>query len=206
MKEGMPPELLIIWVGAVFVSILVHELGHALAARFYGAAAHIVLYSFGGLAISHPQPRGVWQRVAISFAGPGAGFLFALLIAVILNATGRAVRVEPALVPFRWEPFEDFNLNFLVGNLMYINCYWGLVNLLPIYPLDGGQISRNLFMHYDLRGGLRKSQWLAVIVAAGIAVYFLEETRQINFMSLMFAFLAYQNYQEMQIWNRRGGW
>ena len=46
---------LLLWVACVFVSILVHELGHVLAGRAFGARGHILLYSFGGLAIGRPS-------------------------------------------------------------------------------------------------------------------------------------------------------
>ena len=45
------PEVLLAWLLAVLISILIHELGHAMAFRYYGVASYIVLYSFGGLAI-----------------------------------------------------------------------------------------------------------------------------------------------------------
>jgi stage IV sporulation protein FB len=56
------PEYLLMWVVVVFVSILIHELGHALAFRRYGADAEIILYAFGGLAVSYQTVSGRWRR------------------------------------------------------------------------------------------------------------------------------------------------
>jgi stage IV sporulation protein FB len=194
----LSPQLLLLWVIAVFVSIVIHELGHAWMARLYGAVAYIVLYSFGGLAIYRPQPRSVWNRIAIAFAGPGAGFLFAGLIAGVLRATGRRVDVQWDWVPFDFDGFEDMNLTMFVWYLLSINCYWGLFNLLPIFPLDGGQISRNLFMHFDWRDGFKKSLWLSVIVAVGLAVYvFRENGNQLSFTVLMLGYLAFLSFREL---------
>src|SRR5438132_1680348 len=66
---------LLLWVVCGFVSILVHELGHAFMGMAFGRPASIVLYTLGGFAMGdyHLANRG--QRIAIYFAGPGAGFV-----------------------------------------------------------------------------------------------------------------------------------
>jgi len=65
------------WVAVVFVSILVHELGHALAALAQGASASIFLYSFGGLTVpAREKPLSRLGDIAMSLAGPFAGFAF----------------------------------------------------------------------------------------------------------------------------------
>lgn len=209
-SNGVKPQELLLWVVSVFVSIVIHELGHAWMARYFGASAHIVLYSFGGLAVSHPEPRNVWDRVAICFAGPAAGFLFALVIAAALAASGQHVTFIWNWIPIRFDGFAEPNLNLLVFYLLYINCLWGLVNLLPIYPLDGGQIARNLFMHYDWRAGLRNSQRLSMGVAIALAVYLLAQSVQAggrpDVTVFMLGYLAYLNYQEMNPSGMRGPW
>src|SRR5262245_44712779 len=73
--ERLGPVYLLLWVACMFVSILVHELGHVVMGRAFGARGHIVLYSFGGLAIGSSDLPRRWQRVAVLFAGPFAGFL-----------------------------------------------------------------------------------------------------------------------------------
>ncbi|MBL9123796.1 MAG: M50 family metallopeptidase, partial [Planctomycetaceae bacterium] len=75
------------WVGVVFVSILVHELGHALVARSYGANPWITLYSFGGLASYRGARTDTKSSIAIILAGPMAGFLFAAFLVVAIIAT-----------------------------------------------------------------------------------------------------------------------
>ena len=60
-----------------------------------------------------------------------------------------------------------------VAFLIQINLYWGLLNLLPVYPLDGGQIARELFLarrpEDGLERSLRLSMWAALLAAAGMA-------------------------------------
>ncbi|HME08693.1 MAG TPA: site-2 protease family protein [Bryobacteraceae bacterium] len=58
----------------------------------------------------------------------------------------------------------------LVNDLLFLNIAWGLVNLLPVYPLDGGQIARALFELHDPQGGQRRSLRLSVIVGAAMVL------------------------------------
>jgi len=203
-----PPVEVLMWVGVVFVSILIHELGHALTSRAYGSQSWIVLYSFGGLAMHDPPVRQWSKRIAICFAGPLAGFLFAVVIALGLLAAGRQVEFwfEP---PFslRWATdLDDPRWRLLVSMLFYVNIYWGLVNLLPIFPLDGGQISRELFLRFGGAEGLRQSLWLSVVVAGGFVAYALLNRPSSLFLPLFFGYLAYQSYQELQDYGGGGRW
>jgi Zn-dependent protease len=188
-------RFLVLWILCVFVSILIHELGHVLVGRLFGAYGHIVLYSFGGLAIGSSDLRNRWQRIAVYFAGPGAGFV---LLAVVWLAS---------------QAVERKNLSPLLGSAIYflieINLFWGLLNLLPVWPLDGGKISRDLLEWLKPSNGVRVAYGLSALVAGVLAVnafmvwnngrpliWFLNFGGP--FMALMFGMLAYQSYQLMQ--------
>ena len=171
--------MLVLWVCVMFVSILVHELGHAILMRYYGENARIVLYAMGGLAISEGgmlQRRGGrsgWQQVLISFAGPAAGFLLAGLTVVLIYAMGGKVLWE-AHFPIFWRiqlppTLANPALYALLFSMLYVNFLWGLLNLLPIYPLDGGQISRELFLMKDTHTGIANSLMLSILTAGALA-------------------------------------
>lgn len=199
--QNPDPVPTLLWVVAAFVSILIHELGHALAFRRYGIDSGIVLYSFGGLAI----PRGygsralsTWQRVFVSFAGPLAGFVFAALIFGGLGAAGygwprlRMNGFLPMLVPSA----PEGRLGEFIHDLSIINVWWGLMNLLPVFPLDGGQISRALFSHFNPYDGLRQSLTLSIVVGALVAVYGVLSSNLL--IALLFGSLAFQSYILLQ--------
>jgi membrane-associated protease RseP (regulator of RpoE activity) len=76
-----------------------------------------------------------------------------------------------------------------------VNIIWGLINLLPIYPLDGGQIARELFTLGNPRKGIIQSLQLSTGAAALVAVYALSQ-REI-FLCIMFGILAYGSYQTL---------
>jgi Zn-dependent protease len=215
---GMPrgkadPLQTIIWVAVGFVSILVHELGHALLQRRYGGDPRIVLYSFGGLAICDDCDRSPIKQILISLAGPFAGFAFAAAVAIAIRTSGHVIGVTTRaefgyyvpliLGELYFAPFDSIALNIVIWTLFYINIWWGILNLLPIYPLDGGQVSRELFtLKGDPRQGVVASLWLSIITAAAVAAFALFAKQ--TFTVILFALMAYSNYQALQSYRHRG--
>ncbi len=152
---------LALWVFCCFVSILLHEFGHVLVGRLFGSYGHIVLYSFGGLAVGSSNVRARWQRVLVLLGGPGAQLLLWGALWAALYLLGRA-----GVVGAGWVKLTDprspeaqqllWSLERVLGGggprplptavmmLFEINLFWPLLNLLPVWPLDGGQISREL--------------------------------------------------------------
>ena len=81
-----------VWVACVFVSILVHEFGHGLAAKAFDASPSIVLWGLGGLCYSQGDRQSPGQRLAVILCGPGAGFL---LLAVVILITSLLTGITP---------------------------------------------------------------------------------------------------------------
>lgn len=210
------PSFLLIWIPVVFVSILIHELGHALLMRHFGQSPHIVLYMGGGYASSHSGYDSFSfqsskrlthaQHIIVLLGGPGAGFLFAALIFVALAVSGQEVTFR-ADFPFFWR-FEPFlgreQLTDLVWSLLTVNILWGLMNLVPVYPLDGGQIAREVFLATNPWNGLVYSLYLSL--AAGIAMVVAGLYYQEMFIAILFGFFAYQTYMTLQQMGGGGGY
>ena len=182
---------LFLWIACMFVSILIHELGHALTALYFGWPPEISLYHFGGLAVYTPRYREhtTARSILISFAGPGAGFAFygvVWLAGYLLDRTGTDV-------------------NFFVLNaldwLEQINLWWGLINLLPVLPLDGGRIAEAILVDRRPHDGQSITYKIGVVagVAAAIGLWMSDLGR---FSGIFFALLAFDNYQRLQ--ERRG--
>jgi Zn-dependent protease len=217
-KEGTPPAELLIWVAVVFVSILVHELGHAFLQRRFGGRPWITLHGIGGLASCDDCDRSPRSQILISLAGPAAGFLLAAIVVAIVQSSGHALgwirdgQFLPAGtsgfgvfgVIVYWDAFAAQAANSLLRNILFVNIIWGLVNLLPVYPLDGGRISRELCTLKNPRRGivlsLRMSIVTAVLMAAIGAISW-----QSPYTALMFGYLAYLNYQTLQAY-RENRW
>jgi stage IV sporulation protein FB len=214
---------LVIWFVALFVSILIHELGHALMIRHFGRPAHIVLYAMGGLAIEgRPQGAGFgspWsfdsytgtqqrsrtpvEQILISAAGPGIQFVLLGAIIAIIFATGGEVVLErgrdlPYLQPhLGGELAKNPNLYYLTALLLQINLYWPLLNLLPVLPLDGGQIGLQMLTQQDPWGGAQRALWLSVITGGVMAAFALLVMHQL-FTMMLFASLAASSYMTLQ--------
>ena len=213
------PMLLAIWVAVFFVSILIHELGHAVVMKYYGDHPSIVLYAFGGLAIpsgggagggfydSGWRPRARQtpiRKIQISFAGPLAGFILAFVTALIARTAGVKVWIE-VVEYFPHIEVEGLRLGsglwFLVLQTVYINIVWGLINLLPVYPLDGGQIARELFALSGAYDAQRKSLYLSLFTAIGAAIFGWQMLDNL-WMALLFASLAFSSWQALQQFSR----
>jgi Zn-dependent protease len=203
-------------VAALFVSILVHELGHALVMEFYGERPRVVLYWLGGLAISggdlwdlgyRSQQRSPQQQIIISFAGPAAGFLLAAAVIAIVYATGGWITVEYIPIPL---PVPNYFADrdpspdalFMMNSMLFINVSWGLVNLLPVFPLDGGQIARAIFVVNDPWQGVTRSLWLSLVVGAAVAVYGF--THNSLWTAMLFGSMAFGSWQMLQNSGRGG--
>jgi Zn-dependent protease len=207
--------LLAMWVAAVFISILVHELGHAIAMRRYGQRAYVVLYHFGGRAI--PDAFGSMFRqgyrrpedhIIISLAGPGAQLLLAVVILLALRFTGFSLMffvwpVDMLFPPPQGRLLPSMLLDVMLFFLIVPSIIWALFNLLPVFPLDGGQISRALFTMFNSSTGVRDSLILSLATAALAAVYFLSTNEM--FGAIMFISLAVSSYQLLQMARYGGG-
>jgi Zn-dependent protease len=204
---------LLSWMIAIFVSILIHELGHALAFRRYGQGSEIILHFAGGLTVPDSFSFGgrysmsANQQILISLAGPFAGFFFAGLILAASVALGGVV--IPNLIfgfipfPMVFIPVGGDVLNTFFMSLLWVNIFWGFINLMPVYPLDGGQVIRHVLIQTDPLNGLRTSLGVSVIAGAAVAIagfVFLRST----YMALLFGFLAFQSFQAMQSGAGRG--
>jgi stage IV sporulation protein FB len=213
------PALMISWVLLTFVSILVHELGHALAARANGCMPWITLYGMGGLASYNETRQTPGQRIAILLAGPGAGFLLAALLVAVLHALGHQVQFElggvrgidwqlqydPSTWPFSvvHSPKGIQQIGFVLNNLLFVNIFWGLVNLLPVYPLDGGQICQQVLLQSGSRDPLLSLK-ISMFTAGLVAIYAFAKLDQ-GYMALFFGYLAYSSYAALQAFQGRGG-
>src|SRR5437870_3341471 len=181
-KSGFNILPLLVWVALVFVSVLVHELGHILMGRYFGSHGHIILTGFCGLAVGSADLPERWQRNAVSLAGPGAGFLLAALASGIfwLYNPGITLYMLGSLIGVQVPIDADVHIPsdlvwFIMYYTLWINIFWGLLNLLPIWPLDGGQISREVCQAYRGREGLRLSLMISLFTASGLAILALIE-------------------------------
>jgi Zn-dependent protease len=175
---GLVGPRLIVAVAMVFVSILAHELGHALMYRRYGGYPSIALYTMGGLTSSsgHFDRR---RTILITAAGPALSLLLAALAFGAALAAG--VLGAGALATFG------------LYVLMVINIFWSILNLLPVYPLDGGQI-----LDAALGPQRRRATALTGVVIGGIVTLYALLPPTNLWLAMIFGALTYSNWQLSQ--------
>lgn len=170
------PKIIAIWVAVVFVSVLVHELGHALAGMAFGLAPQIDLHGMGGTTSwgSGGRPLGHVRSIVVSVAGPLAGMSIALAIHLATR--------------YGWAPENDY-VAAAAGLAYSVNFYWGFLNLVPLLPLDGGNVMRS-FLHLLTGGrGEKPARVISIIVAVlGLAYAVAHRETWLGFLAALFAF------------------
>jgi Zn-dependent protease len=189
------------WLVVVFLGVLLHELGHALVGQSFGLIPQIDLIGFGGLTSwagggRDARELGPGKRIAISVAGPFTGIAIGL-------AMRTYVRSRAGMSPFGLTFFdEDTPFTNLTGSIYQVNAFWGLANLLPILPMDGGNV---LFQSLNwLTKGKGEKPARIVSAAAAIAAGAGAFLKWHSFYSVFLAgIFAVQNIQALRATSSR---
>lgn len=188
IAEGDPVKLAI-WVVIVLVSVLVHELGHASVGMVFGLVPQIELHAMGGLTRFSAGPTtrgeiGTGKSIAISLAGPFAGFLLAAIVFVAQRAGFLSEH-----------PLARHALSLLT----LANVVWSVFNLTPILPLDGGNVLRSF-----LRGALKdKGDKVAfvvsILVAVGLVGWSIRHSQWVlTYLGVLYAFQNVQSIRQAE--------
>ncbi len=149
----------VVFIIAIFACVVLHELGHALAARRYGIATpDITLLPIGGLARLSRIPEKPAEEIVIAIAGP----LVNVAIAAILLVLG--AHLDLATVADIQKSAPGF-----LTRLAAVNVWLVLFNLIPAFPMDGGRVLRALLA---FRLGRRKATDIAARIGQGLAFAF----------------------------------
>lgn len=173
----------LVWAAVILTGVLAHELGHALLGKVFGLSPRIDLMAFGGLTSWRGMRRRLtpFQSILVSMAGPGVGITIgSLTFAALVLA-----RPDDALVYFG------------LLAVLEVNLFWGLLNLIPMLPLDGGNVVASLGeMAAGSRGRVAARVFSLFFAVAVIALLLAVEN---IIMALLVAFLAYQNWRGLRV-------
>lgn len=185
-------QRLLLWVLAGSTSVLIHELGHAFLMRNCGARVAILLQGLQGLAI--PDRAFPWkQDILISLAGPGVQIAAGLIARWLLAVSSG----------------DEWYVTSFLESFYEVSIVWSVINLLPIFPLDGGHVLRSALGPPNWRMTLIIS--IVAAVSVGVFVLLASYTPSLArlvpspfnhylapFNALMVGFLAYSNFQRLQ--------
>ena len=138
-------------------------------------------------------------------AGPAAGFALAAVVIAGVLLSGHRFGLAFVAPLGNGDPIAITNLRVLVYYLLFINILWGMVNLLPIHPLDGGQICREILVWCTPRHGMPFSLWISLVTASVFALLALV-ARQM-FLAIWFGYFAYLSWtslRSLRRWPRDG--
>jgi len=201
-------RLTLIWVAIVFVSILVHEMGHARASTFQGLRASVVMFWMGGLCFSDREALTLPGRLTIIAAGPAAGLLLGGLTLFVGYAWAGFTPADilalfdmnPGGLDALYDKVDAANISYLLLNtyyqILYVNIFWSLLNMLPLWYLDGGQFTAEILTRERRGWGMRLTHQVSIGIAGVLAVLML--LRENLFLTVFFALFAYLNYQGLQ--------
>jgi Zn-dependent protease len=165
--EGGGVGVFCFWMAAAFVCLLLHEIGHAAAARLFGARGRVVLSGLGGRTLGLGE-LGRWRRVAVLLAGPLTSLLFCgLLWAVTFVPFPEALRERG------WGPAVANGLFILLWG----NAAWAVLNLLPLWPFDGGRLACEAAEGLLGRRGPSLALLLSVVVTGVLTLWVLAWAR-----------------------------
>lgn len=213
------------WCAAFFASVLMHELGHAFVAKRFCATQPKISLGigrtpdgtavFGGVTVWKPNyvaPTNR-QRATVAVTGPllelgGAAAL--LIVALLFGCSVKlhfALGIVPILFPVEWlmgiqstAPLAQFFSYFVYG-FVTMGVFWAFINLVPIYPMDGGHVAASLLSDKYGYNGLRMACRLSIATAILLGLAFLLSQSALS--AFFFFYLAYQNYKMLQAYNNR---
>lgn len=186
-SEDLLPVLLFMAAGVV--SILIHELGHALTMRVFGGRhISIVLHGMGGHAICQGAPFSRGQHILISLAGPLLQLACGLVVLIAVIMSGATV-------------LEASPVYELLSSFIEVSLFWAVLNLIPVYPMDGGQILRGILGPRHIQLTLQISIIVAIFVGVLGPIYL-----KTFLLSIFMVFSAVENYKALKRTRTPGGW
>ncbi len=174
----------LIWIFVILVSVLIHEMGHATTAVFFGLQPRIELVALGGLTYHQGDRLPFWKQFFIVLNGPVFGFLLFLVAWGLLKFVALPVGVFSSAV----------NLFF------WVNLIWTVLNLIPVMPLDGGQLLRIVMESFFGAKGFRYSLVIGMVIAGVISLtFFLYQQFLIGALFFLFAFQSWDMFRRLKL-------
>ncbi len=169
-----------LWMGIIIFSVLIHEFGHAITAYYLGQKPRIELIALGGRTSYESRGLTLPKQFLIVFDGPLFGFLLFLASYFLLKTS---FFHSPIII----KSLEIFKL---------INFFWTLINLLPILPLDGGQLLRIALEFFFGIKGFKAALLIGMLIGVGFGLFFfVAQNLLLGALFFLFAFESFDLFR-----------
>jgi Zn-dependent protease/CBS domain-containing protein len=172
----------VLYVGGLFFSVMLHELGHALVTKHYGIRTlELVMYPIGGVTRLDRRLEPA-EELGIAIAGPLVNLLLAGLCWVLATSSNHIVSLNGI--------FKATDEN-LAAQLFFGNLAMAGFNLLPAFPMDGGRIFRSILSRFkDEEDSTRIAAWVGRMIAISLALYALFSGHYLLVFGAFFIYLG----------------
>ena len=174
----LPILAIVLFFPAAILSILIHELGHAVTARSFGGRVEsIFLYLMGGLTTWSSGSRlSSSRRFTIAAAGSGTEIVvgmgvFALMKAGVLGDAAVSLMNHPFDTWFWQAGYAGHYVAYTAGAFVWVSVVWGLINWLPIGGFDGSSMLRDLMVRRNPARGRDIARYISIAVSAVVFLY-----------------------------------
>lgn len=177
----------------VLQAVLMHELGHAVVGRAFGLEPRIDLaLIFGITSWREGRELSPGKSLAVSFAGPLVGIVVGAVALTFAVATGELARIEAAAEAGETLTLRQWTLQAMIG----LNLMWSFFQLVPVLPLDGGNILASFLRLFSREHGQRWARYVSLVFLAGLLA--LVMVAQEIFLAAFIVFFAFMNVQALR--------
>lgn len=181
-NSSFDPFTTLLWIIVILVSVVVHEFGHALTALSFGLSPRIELMAFGGLTYHQGEKLSYLKQFFIILNGPLFGFLLYLGALFLLPV------------------FKKPAVHELVQLFVLVNLVWTILNLVPVLPLDGGQLLRVVLEGIFGVKGFRYSLLVGTIISGLLSLgFFFTQNLLVGALFFLFAFQSYEMWRKTRL-------
>lgn len=171
--------LALVWLAIVFISVLFHEMGHALTALMFKQHPQISLVALGGLTTYEGKGLNFIKQFLIVLNGPIFGLVLCFFSYKLLTS----------------QFFENSYIVYFLSGMWKINLFWSAINLVPILPLDGGQLMRIVFEAIFGEKGFRVAIFLGMVLAFALGICSFIFLKGLWLVGMVFFLFAFQNFE-----------
>lgn len=170
----------ILCVTVILISILFHEMGHALTAILFGQNTRIELAAFGGFTYRDGKKLKLWEEFIVVLNGPVAGFILFLT----------------AFIVYKFVHIESQPLLFLVKFTFVVNLFWTVMNLIPVLPLDGGHLLSIMLESLFGFRGIKMAIVIGMVIAIMISILFF--VMGMFLIGALFLILTFESFRSLK--------